>query len=262
MDLYLKNRPVLVFASSEGIGKAIATEFCREGARVMLASRSEEKLSRAAFEIGETTGNTPSFTSCDLTLADDIRKTIARTIADFGSIYALVNNSGGPPAGTFSKFNDADWLSAFELTVLSHIRTIRDVIPEMQKNGSGRILNIASSSTKHALDNLILSNTFRLGIVGLTKSLAQELGPSGILLNVIGPGRIATSRVDQIDEANARSRGISREDVVRQVTSQIPLGRYGTPQEIARLAVFLCSEANSYITGQTMIVDGGLVRAY
>ncbi len=262
MDLHLKNKPVLVCASSEGIGKAIALEFARESAPVMIFSRSGEKLAKAQSEISEITGNKPSFVVGDLTRYDDIQNAVQKTVEKFGSVYALVNNSGGPPAGTFSKFDDGDWTNAFELTLLSYIRTIREVIPIMQKAGTGRILNIASSSTKHALDNLILSNTFRMGIVGLTKSLSQELGSSNILMNVVGPGRIATKRVDQIDDANAKSRGISKEQIVEQVNAQIPLGRYGAPEEIARLAVFLCSEANTYITGQTMLVDGGLVRAY
>ncbi len=261
MDLGLKDKCALVMASSSGLGKAIAKEFAREGARVMLFSRSEEALERAQREIFEETGNSPAFFAGSIKSADDIRKLVLETVTTFGPVYALVNNTGGPPAGTFDNFDDAAWQEAYELTLLSYIRTIREVLPHMRRNGGGRILCSASSSIKAVLDNLILSNTFRMGVVGLAKTLSQELGKDNILVNVIAPGRIGTARIDYLDKVRAEKAGISVEQLQRETFKGIPLGRYGKPEEYGKLSVFLCSEANTFITGQTVLVDGGMVKA-
>jgi 3-oxoacyl-[acyl-carrier protein] reductase len=262
MDLGLKDKPVLVFGSSAGIGKGIATEFAREGANVMLFSRSEEKLKCAQAEIFTATGNKPFYIAGDITNHNDIRKTISQTVEKFGSIYALVNNAGGPPAGTFNDFSDEEWHRAYELTLLSFIRTIREVIPIMKENGGGRILNVTSSTVKRAIDTLILSNTFRLGVIGLSKTLAIELGAFNILVNVLAPGRTDTERLRQLDNIWAENAGMTVEEFQQTVFKQIPLGRYGTPSELGKLAVFLCSEANTFFTGQTVLVDGGMERGY
>lgn len=262
MDLGLKDKAVLVMASSAGIGKGIATEFAREGAGVMLFGRSEVRLKQAQKDIASATGIEPAYTVGDMTHGDDIRNAVANTKARFGSIYALVNNTGGPPAGVFDDFDDEIWQNAFELTLLSFIRSIREVLPIMKQAGRGRILNLTSSSTRQVIDNLILSNTFRMGVVGLTKSLAREHGSAGILINVVGPGKIETERIRQIDTTRAINTGVSIEELKQAAVKEIPLARYGEPEELARLAVFLCSEANTYISGQTILVDGGFVRSY
>lgn len=262
MDLGLKDKAVLVMASSAGIGKGIATEFAREGAGVMLFSRSEVRLKQAQKDIAAATGIEPAYTVGDMTQGDDIRTAVANTKARFGSIYALVNNTGGPPTGVFDDFDDEIWQNAFELTLLSFIRSIREVLPIMKQAGRGRILNLTSSSTRQVIDNLILSNTFRMGVVGLTKSLAREHGSAGILINVVGPGKIETERIRQIDTTRAINTGVSIEELKQAAVKEIPLARYGEPEELARLAVFLCSEANTYISGQTILVDGGFVRSY
>lgn len=261
MNLGLTDQPVIVCASSSGLGKATALEFAREGARVMLCSRRQAELQRAAAEIKAATGNEPGFTVVDLTQPQDIQRLIEATVAAFGGIFALINNSGGPPAGPFTQFDDDAWQSAFELNLLSYVRTTRAALPQLRK-ASGRILNFTSSSVKSPIDNLILSNTFRTGVVGLTKTLATELGPDGILVNVLGPGRIQTDRVDHLDRMRANQLGATLERVRTDMAKAIPLGRYGTPEEFARLAVFLASPANSYITGQTILVDGGTTKAY
>lgn len=261
MDLGLKGKAVLVLASSSGLGKAAATEFCREGAQVMLFSHDEAKLKAAQCEIEELTGNKPWYTVGDVTVADDIKKAVENTAQYCGPIYALVNNSGGPPAGNFDSFADEAWQKAYELNLLSYIRAIREVLPYMRKNGTGRIVNYTSSSVKQVLDNLILSNTFRLGVVGLTKTLSQELGKDGILINVMGPGRIATDRIKYLDSVRADKSGKSIEDIYQDTIKSIPMGRYGTPEEYGKLTVFLCSDANTYITGQTILVDGGLTKS-
>lgn len=262
MDLQLKDKSVLVLASSEGLGKATALEFCREGANVMLCSSSEEKLRKAQAEITATTGRTPAYTVTDITRPEAITAAVEQTAASFGPVYALVNNSGGPPAGTFDSLDDQAWISAFNLTLLSYIRAVRAVLPYMRNLGSGRIVNFTSSSVKQVLDNLILSNTFRTGVMGLSKSLSQELGKDNILVNVLGPGRIETARLAQINAVRAQKEGISLDAYQAHAAKAIPLGRNGSPDEFARMAVFLCSPANTYVTGQTILADGGLTKAF
>ncbi len=262
MNLGLKGKPVLVMAASDGLGKAAAMEFAREGARVLLFARSEERLRRACKEISEAGGGLPEYVVGDITVAADIRKAVAAAAQRFGSIFALVNNSGGPPAGGFDAFDDDAWQKAFELTLLGFIRSIRAVLPLMRAAGEGRIVNFTSSSTRQAIDNLILSNTFRTGVVGLTKTLARELARDNILINVLGPGKMDTARLRSLEAMRAEKQGLVLEDLQKKSALEIPLGRYGRPEELARLAVFLCSAANTYITGQTVLADGGLVQAY
>lgn len=262
MDLGLKDKAVLVMASSAGLGKAAALAFCQEGANVMLFSRNEQELQEAQMEIKAATGLAPAYTVGDMTNYEDIKQVVKNTIAQFGPIFALVNNAGGPPAGTFDSFADEAWQKAYELNLLSYIRTIREVLPSMRQAGRGRIVNYTSSSVKQVLDNLILSNTFRMGVMGLSKTLSQELGKDNILVNVMGPGRIATARIQQLDEIRAQKANITIEEVVNTALKTIPLGRYGDPAEYAKLTVFLCSEANTYITGQTILVDGGMTKAF
>ncbi|HVW22502.1 MAG TPA: SDR family oxidoreductase [Opitutaceae bacterium] len=262
MDLGLTGKSVIVCASSAGLGKATAMEFAREGARVTLASRRADALQAAAAEIKAQTGQQVRHTVADLTKADDVARVVEEAAAAHGGVYALVNNSGGPPAGTFEQFDDAAWQKAFELNLLSYIRTTRAALPHLRRGGGGRIVNFASSSVKSPLENLILSNTFRTGVLGLTKTLAAELGRDQILANVVGPGRIQTERIEQLDGIRAAKSGATVEQVRAEACKAIPLGRYGQPAEMARLAVFLGSPANTYITGQTVLVDGGMVRAY
>lgn len=262
MDLGLKDKSVVLLASSQGLGKATALEFAKEGAKVVISSRRDDELEKVAKEIIEATGNpNVSYFKCDITKKEDIQNLIKFAAEKNGTIDVLVNNAGGPPPGTFDQFDDEAWQKAFELNLLSFIRSIREVLPYMRKQKRGHIINFASSSVKQTIDNLLLSNTFRAGIVGLAKSLSQELATDNILINTIGPGKIGTSRVQQLDEAAAERKGITYEELRKQNESVIPMGRYGKPEEFAKLAVFLCSEANTYITGQTVLVDGGMVKA-
>jgi len=262
MELGLMGKAVLVLASSQGIGRGIATEFAREGARVMLFGRSEERLGEAQKAIFDATGLRPSLFAGDLSRPGDIEGAVERVVAEYGGLYALVNNCGGPAAGSFDRFDDAAWQHAFELTLLSYIRSIRAALPVMREQGEGRIVNIASSSVKRVIDNLILSNTFRMGVLGLTKSLARELGPHNILVNLVGAGKVATGRSAEVDGAKAARTGVTLEELQAAEQRTIPLGRYGDVAELARLAVFLCSGANTYITGQSILADGGQVQAY
>lgn len=262
MNLGLTDKPVIVCASSSGLGKATALEFAREGARVMLCSRRPAELERTAAEIKAATGNEPKFTVVDVTQVTDLGRLVEATVAAFGGVFALINNSGGPRAGSFEQLDDGAWQAAFELNLLSYVRTIRAALPHLRQNGGGRIVNFTSSSVKSPIENLILSNTFRTGVMALSKTLAGELGPDGILINVLGPGRIQTGRVEELDQLRASKTGVSLSQVRTLACHTIPLGRYGTPAEFARIAVFLASPANTYLTGQTILVDGGMAKAY
>jgi 3-oxoacyl-[acyl-carrier protein] reductase len=261
MDLGLQGKVALVMAASKGLGRAVATELAREGAHVVISSRDEDALALAAAEMKEETGGSVEHRAADITRAEEVQSLISHASERFGGVDVLVYNTGGPPAGTFDDFDDEGWQFAFELVLMSLVRAVRGVLPSMRERGGGRIVNIASSSVKQPIENLILSNTFRAGIAGLAKSLAIELAPDGILVNTIGPGRISTARSQSMDASRAETLGISVEEVRGQVEAQIPLGRYGTPEELARVAAFLASPANSYVTGQAILVDGGMVRA-
>jgi 3-oxoacyl-[acyl-carrier protein] reductase len=261
MDLGLGGRVALVMAASSGLGRAVATELAREGASVMISSRDEDALAKTATEIAQEIGAKVDYRVADLTRAEDIQALFSHTAERFGGVDALVNNTGGPSAGTFGDFGDEDWQRGFELILLSLIRCVRGALPLMRERGGGRIVNIASSSIKEPIQNLILSNTFRAGLVGLAKSLAIELAEDGILVNTLGPGRISTERSASIDTLQAQTRGVPVEEVRGQVEAQIPLGRYGAPEELARVAAFLASPANAYVTGQAILVDGGMVKA-
>lgn len=261
LDLQLIGRTAIVLASTKGLGKATAVSLALEGTNVTISGRDEAALHAVASEIEQQTGRAPLAIVADVTKKEDIEQLVAKTVEQFGTVDILINNSGGPAAGTFDRLTDEMWQQAFELNLLSFVRAIRAVLPHMRKQKFGRIVNFASSSFKQPIENLLLSNTFRTGIIGLAKTLSSELGPDGILINTIGPGRIATDRVAALDQIKADQLGVDREEVRKQVEAQIPLGRYGEPEEFARVATFLASPANSYVTGQALLVDGGMVRA-
>ncbi|MBD8005698.1 SDR family oxidoreductase [Bacillus norwichensis] len=260
MDLGLKNKKALVMASSQGLGKAIAEQFVREGTDVMIASRNEDQLKKVAEELNSLEGGKVEFIRCDITIPEDITRTVEHMAEVFGGIDILVNNAGGPPAGSFEELKDEDWLRSFELNLLSYIRLIREALPYLKEKG-GRIINIASSSVREPIPGLILSNTLRLGLVGLSKTIADEFAKYGILVNTVGPGRIATERLNHLDGVRAEVKGVSIQEIKEQSEKSIPLGREGKPEEFAKIVVFLASEGNTYMTGSTFIVDGGKLRS-
>jgi 3-oxoacyl-[acyl-carrier protein] reductase len=261
LDLGLEGKVALVTAASKGLGRAIATELAREGAKVVVSSRDGEALSETAGEIREETGAEVDYRAADLTSAGDIEALVSHAVDRFGGVDVLVNNTGGPLAGTFEDLDDEAWQEAFEQVLLSLIRCVRGVLPSMRERSGGRIVNVASSSLKQPIENLTLSNTFRAGINGLAKDLSVQLAPDGIFVNTLGPGRIATARTENMDALQAESRGVSVEEVRGEFEARIPLGRYGGAEEFARVAVFLASPANNYVTGQAILVDGGMIRA-
>ena len=262
MDLGLSGKGALVMASSAGIGRGVAMELAREGAKVMLFARSEQKLKQTSDAIAQETGNRPHFIVGDMTSIKDVEEAVEETVSRYGGLWALFNNTGGPPAGGFDHFDDAAWQSAFELSTLSYVRAIRASLEPMREAGGGRIVNNTSVSTKEAIDGLILSNVFRSGLVGLGKSLARELGSEKILINTVGPGRIDTDRVAHLDQLWADQEGISLDEQRDRSQSSIPLGAYGLPTDFGRVVTFLCSEANTYLTGQNILIDGAMVSAY
>jgi 3-oxoacyl-[acyl-carrier protein] reductase len=260
MEMNLKGKTALVMASSQGLGKAIAASFIEEGVNVVLASRNEEKLADVQSELLKNNGGRASYIQTDITDSSQIQRAVQHVVDTYGRLDILVNNAGGPPAGSFEQITDEQWQQAFELNLLSYIRTIREALPHLKKNG-GKIINIASSSIKEPIPGLLLSNTFRTGIVGLTKTLASELAGDNILINTVAPGRIATDRVAFLDEVNAEKQGITKAEMEEKVKAGIPLGRYGEPEEFAKVVTFLVSDANSYMTGSSFLVDGGMVKS-
>lgn len=260
VDLKMNGKTALVAASSKGLGNAIAKAIAKEGANVMLSGRHEADLKKAAEELNGLGCGTVSYQVCDLADADGIKALVQKTADTFGTIDMLVNNVGGPKGGSLLDLTDDDWTSSFELHLLSYVRLIREAFPYLKKDG-GRIVNIASSSVKQPIPGLLLSNTFRMGIVGLTKSIAEELAEHRILINTLAPGRIATDRVAELDRLKAEKTGLSEQQVKESYEKEIPLGSYGKPDDFAQYASFLLSECNTYMTGQTLLIDGGMVKA-
>lgn len=262
MDLKLRNKSVIVTAASKGLGKASAMEFAKEGAHVLIASRNEEELQKTTDEIKQKSDNPHvRYIVCDVKDQEQVKQMVQTAVDWNGTVDVLVNNAGGPPAGTFDQFSDDDWQHAFELNLLSVVRTTREVLPYMKKQKSGHIVTIASSSFKQSLDNLLLSNTFRPGIVGLAKSLSQELAPHNILINTVGPGIIKTDRIIDLNKIRAENEQVAFDEIENSIEQSIPMKRLGQPEEFAKAIVFLGSGANTYITGQSLLVDGGLVKA-
>src|SRR5690606_14076219 len=224
MDLGLQGKVVAVMASSKGLGKATALEFAKEGAIVFISSRSEEKLQEAAEGIKKQSQNERVFyKACDMTSEQDIADFFAFVVEKAGRIDVLVNNTGGPKAGGFDGVTDEDWYKAFDQNLLSYIRASRAVLPYMKEQQFGRIINISSSSTKEVLDGLILSNTFRAGMVGFAKTLAREVAGDNIMVNTVGPGKISTDRVAELnqiaaDKQNQIGRASCRETVEKAMT--------------------------------------------
>jgi 3-oxoacyl-[acyl-carrier protein] reductase len=263
MDLDLVGRRAAVMASSDGIGKAIACALAREGVHVMLCGRDADKLAGTLVEAQAAAGHGAQAASqqIDLGSPGGPAALVESAVAEFGGLDILVTNSGGPPAGPLLAFDDAAWQSVFESVLLSVARGARAAQPHLEASEQGRIIAIASSSIKATLPSLGFSNVFRPGIHGLVKTLAEELGPKGVTVNLIAPGRIDTARVRSLDETRAERTGASVADVRAASEREIPLGRYGEPVELAEVAVFLCSKAARYVSGTATLVDGGVVRA-
>ncbi|MFO3795702.1 MAG: SDR family oxidoreductase, partial [Anaerolineales bacterium] len=249
-----------VTAASKGLGRAVAREFAREGARVVMCARSHA-LDQAAETIRVETGAQVLAVRADLTRAEDIEALIEATLGKFGRIDILFANSGGPKPGNFLDLTPKDWEEAVQVVLMSMVRLCYAVIPQMLHQGGGSIVANQSYSVKQPIDNLILSNSIRMAVIGLMKSLANEFGPKGIRINTINPTWTMTERVAQLMADRAKRKGTSIEQEMARVAVEVPLGRMGTVEEYARAVVWLASPAASFIHGHALMFDGGAVRA-
>ncbi len=259
MDLQLRDKVFLVAAASKGLGLGIAGALAKEGAQVSIGSRTQAAIEAAANTLRDSTGARVRGYVLDAANAESIAQWVTASLRDFGRIDGLVVNAGGPPPGDFAAFDDRHWEQAFNLTLMSAVRMIRAVLPELRRHGAGSILTVTSTSIKEPLDNLILSNVFRAGVVSLVKSLSHELGPA-IRINNLVPGRFDTDRVRALYARIAANPENSLEAYIAEENKRVPLGRNGSPDEFGAAAAFLLSDSASYITGATLVVDGGRTR--
>lgn len=261
MDTDLHGRAAIVGGASRGIGRAIALALAREGCRVAMAARGREALAEAAEAIARETGSQTFPVPCDLSRAEDVRRLVAEAVGAFGRLDIVVANTGGPPPGLFEELGEDAWQRAVDGTLLSVVRLVREALPHLKLSGSGRVVAIASVAVKQPLDYLVLSNSLRLGVVGLAKTLSRELARYNITVNAVCPGNIATERLMALLEERARRTGRSLEQVVAEEEARIPLGYLGEAEDVANLVLFLCSDKARYITGTTIQVDGGSTLA-
>jgi 3-oxoacyl-[acyl-carrier protein] reductase len=260
MDLGLNAKVALVTAASKGLGKAVALRLAQEGAHVAICARGKDQLDETASQITSQTGRQVIPIQADVSDPSAADTLINTTVERLGRLDILVVNAGGPPPGQFLDLTPDDWETATRLTLMSAVRLLYGAVPVMKKQGEGSILAITSITVKQPLPNLILSNSLRLSIIGLIKTLADELAPSGVRVNGICPGWTRTDRVDQLLRDRARRQVTTPEEEAAKIAIDIPMGRMGTPEEFARAAAFLVSPAASYITGVSLLIDGGMYR--
>jgi len=261
MDMGLQGRVALVCGASSGLGKAVATGLAKEGVRLAVCARTEEKLNKAAEDIRQSTGAEALPVVADVSVPAEAKEAVRRTHAHYQRLDILVPNAGGPPFGHFLDLPEEAWQKALNLNLLSTLHLCRAAVPHMQEAGWGRIVNITSFAAKQPQEGLILSNTARAGVLGLAKSMANELAPYNILVNSVCPGAFETERHLDLSRRRAEQEGVSLEAFLKSRAKLVPLGRNGRPEEFADLVVFLASERASYITGTAIQIDGGVVRS-
>lgn len=261
MDLGLKGKVALVTASSRGLGRAVAEELAAEGASLIVCSRKAETINKTASEIAQSTGADILAVAADVSKPEDVARLVQSAVDRFGRIDILVTNAGGPPAGPFESFSLDQWEAATRLLLHSAVELARHVLPGMKARRWGRILNITSIAVKQPVDNLILSNSLRAAVTGFARTLANEVASFGITVNNIMPGYTRTERVEELSRMMAEKEGITPTEFVARWEKEIPMRRIGEPREFAALAAFLVSERASYITGTSISVDGGWIKA-
>jgi 3-oxoacyl-[acyl-carrier protein] reductase len=260
METGLKNRVAIVAASSQGIGRATAEAFAAEGCRVAMCARNAAALRAAAEHIEKQYRAEVFAQALDVSDADAVHGFVDAVVSKFGSVDICVTNAGGPPAKGFLSVSLEEWRKAVDLNFLSTVYFVREVIPHMQRRHWGRIITITSITTKQPVADLVLSNAVRAAVVGLVKSLANEFGKDGILVNNLGPGYTATDRLKELAKTRAATSGKSEKEISEGWSADTPLKRLGEPREVADAIVWLASERASYVTGQTLLVDGGLYK--
>ncbi len=247
MDLGLQGRRAFVAAASKGLGFACARAIADEGGRLFIVSRNEAAIKAAAAQIGDA-----GWRAADLAAPGEPEAAIKAALAALGGLDILVVNAGGPPPGTFQSVGLEAWEAAHHLTLMSAVRLVKAALPELKKSGAGRIVFITSIAVRQPLPNILLSNSYRAAVTGLSKTLAIELGPDGITANCIAPGTILTDRIRQLHAGPG-----DLEQSLRNAAAEVPARRIGTPEEFGALCAFLCSSHAGYITGQTIGIDGG-----
>ncbi len=260
MDLGLKNKIALVTGASRGLGYATALALAQEGCRVAINGRDEAKIKAAAERIQKETGTQAIGLAGDVSLSEVPARLVEQTVERFGGLDILVTNAGGPPPGPFESHDDASWQKGIDLSLMSHVRLIRAALPHLKKSSAASVLTVTSYSVKQPVPNLVLSNSIRAATVGLTKSLALELGGEDIRFNSILPGWTETERVKELMTNRANMNQSTIEEEIKKQSSESPFGRMGLPEEFARAAAFLVSPAASYITGVMLTVDGGMYK--
>jgi len=257
MDMGLKGKVAIIAGGSQGLGKAVATEMVREGAKVAIGALDDPELPKAVEEIGAVAGGEVLGIPVDVTKAEEAKNFIRKAIEHYGTVDILVNNAGGPPSKTFLEIDDDLWNMGVRLNLMSTIIMTREAVPTMIEKRWGRVINMTSIAVKQPIDGLILSNTVRSGVVGLAKTLSNELASYNITVNNVCPGYTMTERVRKLAIVTAEKQGTTPEAVVKGWESEVPMGRMGTPEEFAALVTFLASERASYITGASIQIDGG-----
>ena len=258
MDLGIKGKNALITACTSGIGRAVAESLAKEGANLFLCARRENILKEMSEKFQKQYKVNSSYKKTDLSKKEDI-ESLLKSAKDVDLLFV---NAGGPKAGEFDTVSDEDWYDTFELNMMSAVRLIRGVLPGMKKRGFGRIVVLASISVKQVMDNLILSNSIRMGITAMIKSVSKEVASFGITVNGVAPGWTRTSRVDNLLKVKATNAGKTVEDIESQLVKDIPMKRMARPEEIADVVVFLFSNQASYLTGVTINVDGGYCKNY
>ncbi len=258
MDLGLNEKRAIVAAASGGLGFAIAHALAAEGARVAISSRSADRATAAAAVIAAATGTEVIAAQCDVSSAGEVSHWVDDVAEGWGGLDIVIPNAGGPQAGTFDELSSDQWDEAYRLTLRSAVMFAAAARPHLDRGGA--MLYLTSASVKEPIGILVLSNVFRAGVAALAKSLATEWAPAGIRVNHLIPGRIATDRLLELDAGLAAREGTTPEAVRERISSGIPLGRYGEPEEFAAAATFLVSDAAAYITGATLQVDGGMLH--
>ncbi|MBI5843016.1 MAG: SDR family oxidoreductase [Chloroflexi bacterium] len=260
MDLQLKDKRALVTGSSRGLGYAAALTLAREGCKVALNGRDEFRLLEASHKIYKETNHLNYPLVGDVTDPVVPEKLVAETVKALGGLDILITNAGGPPAGPFESFDETTWQKAVDMSFMSHVRLIRAALPHLRKSPAPSVLTMTSYTVKQPMNNLVLSNSIRTATIGLTKSLALELGKDGIRFNSILPGWTITERVQDLMAFRAKNNNTTVEEEFAKQITEIPLGRMGQPEEFANAAAFLVSPAASFITGVMLNVDGGIVK--